>query len=325
MKQMKIGVVIPTYKAESTIISVLSVIPDCVSSVYVVDDKCPNESGNIVSTLCKDKRVKVLFHKENEGVGGAVKTGYAAGFNEGCDIMVKIDSDGQMDPALVPNLVAAIENGIADYVKGNRFFNPDDVKAMPPKRVFGNLGLSFLTKLSTGYWQIFDPTNGFTALHSQAYNKLQIGKVSQRYFFETDMLFRLNLCGAVVVDMPMKAVYAGEHSSLSVTKSLFEFAFRHMRILTKRIVYQYFIRDFSPGSLNLLIGIPLMLFALIFGISSWIKSITSAVPATAGTAVLVALCFIVSMQLLQSFLIHDYNVIPRSPLQKLLRYEKKDD
>lgn len=318
----KVAVVIPTFKAADTILEVISNIPPVVDAIIVVDDQCPQKSGDLVEKSCSDERVVVLRHEENQGVGGAVATGYQAAFDRGMAIAVKIDSDGQMDPALLPQLVKPLLSGMADYVKGNRFYNPEDVRAMPIQRLIGNLGLSFLTKFSTGYWNIFDPTNGFTALHRTAYHQLPINKVSKRFFFETDLLFRLHVARAVVADMPMKAKYDGEHSSLSLTTSFIEFTWRHVLTFFKRVAYEYFIRDFSPGSLNLTVGAPLFVIAIFFGVWNWAVSISSNVPATAGTVVLSALMFVVSFQLLQSFLNQDYNSVPRIPLQRLMGHEK---
>ena len=317
MQKHSIAVVIPTFKARSTILDVLSSIPQAVGKIYVVDDQCPQSSGDLVEQQCEDSRVVVIRHKKNQGVGGAVKTGYQAAFSNGATIVVKIDSDGQMDPALIPSIVTPIQNGVADYVKGNRFFNPDDVKAMPLTRLIGNAGLSFLTKISSGYWSIFDPTNGFTALHRTAFKQLPLDKISDRYFFETDMLFRLNIASAVVQDMPMRAVYDGEHSSLSVFKSLFEFSYKHVKNLFKRLFYKYFLRDFGPGSISLVFGLVLLLIALTFGISQWANSIATGTPATSGTVVLSALLFIISFQLLMAFATQDYTSAPSTPLQKL--------
>jgi dolichol-phosphate mannosyltransferase len=169
-------------------------------------------------------------------------------------VLVKLDSDGQMDPALVPTLVAPILRGEADYTKGNRFLELEGLCAMPFVRLLGNSLLSFLNKLTSGYWDIFDPTNGFTALHAAVARRLPLDKVSGRYFFESDLLFRLGTLRAVVVDVPMSAVYAGEKSSLVVRHAPFEFAWKHLLNTVKRIFYGYYLRDFSFASLELVLG-----------------------------------------------------------------------
>lgn len=205
IKTLKIAVVIPSYKVSTHILSVLDKIPELVGQVYVIDDACPEGSGKLVEAKTRDKRVKVIYHMHNCGVGGAVMTGYKAAIKGGNDIIVKIDGDGQMDPILIPNFIEPIQTGEADYTKGNRFYNLEKIKEMPPVRLFGNAVLSFLAKLSTGYWDLFDPTNGYTAIHSDVVSQFPFDKISNRYFFETDMLFRLNTFRAVVIDIPMDA------------------------------------------------------------------------------------------------------------------------
>ncbi|GHU35112.1 hypothetical protein AGMMS50256_29780 [Betaproteobacteria bacterium] len=198
---------------------VIHAIPPFVSRIYVVDDACPDNSGDFVERNCKDERIFVIRHAENQGVGGAVMTGYKAALEDGMDIFVKIDGDGQMDPSLIPSFVAPIAAGEADYTKGNRFFDLEEIQAMPKVRLFGNAALSFMTKLSSGYWDLFDPTNGYTAIHRDVASHLPFDKISRRYFFESDILFRLNILRAVVADTPMSAKYGDEVSGLKISKN----------------------------------------------------------------------------------------------------------
>lgn len=312
---MRVAAVLPCYNSKDQVLGVLERIGPEVEQIFVVDDKCPMGTGAFVSERCSDSRVSVLKHDVNQGVGGATVTGYKAALNAGCDVVVKIDSDGQMDPALIPGLIKPIQQGLADYVKGNRFFNPDDSKEMPIGRLLGNLGLSFLTKLSAGYWDIFDPTNGFTAIHRSALSRLPLHKLSSRYFFESDMLFRLNIASAVVVDMPMTAKYGDEVSGLNAVRSIPEFAIKHFSVFAKRVAYKYFLRDFSMGSINLVLGICLMGFGGAFGFTVWVGSAISGVPATAGTVMIAALPLIVGVQMLMGFWAQDYNSVPKISLQ----------
>lgn len=203
--EIHIAVVIPCYRVQETILGVIAGIGDEVSRIYCIDDACPERSGDHVTANCRDPRVIVLRHSENRGVGGAVITGYRRALADGMDIIVKIDGDGQMDPSQLPSIVAPLLLGEADYVKGNRFYAPEGLKGMPPLRLVGNASLSFMTKLSTGYWMIFDPTNGYTAIHGSILTRLPLDKIAERYFFESDLLFRLNILDAVVVDLPMPA------------------------------------------------------------------------------------------------------------------------
>ena len=230
---LKIAVVIPSYKVRNHILDVIHQIGPEVCRIYVVDDCCPDNSGSFVERHCKDERIIIIRNPENRGVGGAVMVGYAAAITEGMDIIVKIDGDGQMDASLIPNFIAPILENEADYTKGNRFFNLEKVYNMPKLRLFGNAVLSFMTKLSSGYWDVFDPTNGFTAIHREVAQHLPFNKISQRYFFETDMLFRLNTLRAVVVDIPMDAKYGDEISHLKISTIIGEFSSSISEILEK--------------------------------------------------------------------------------------------
>ena len=313
-----IAAVIPCYRVREHILPLLSRIgPEC-SLIYCVDDKCPENSGAYIQEHTKDPRVRVLFHEVNQGVGGAVMTGYKAAIQEGATVMVKLDGDGQMDPALLPAFVAPIIDGNADYTKGNRFFHVEDVREMPPLRLFGNAVLSFMTKLSSGYWSTFDPTNGYTAIHASVACLLPFAKIERRYFFESDMLFRLNVLRARVVDIPMAAVYRGEKSSLVISSIAGEFLWKHARNFAKRIGYNYFLRDFSIASVELLLGVPLVAFGFFFGLHTWILSFDTGVVSTAGTVMLSVLPSILGVQFLLSFISHDILRTPSEPMQRLL-------
>ena len=307
---LKIAVVIPSYRVTRHILGVLKQVPADVDRVYVVDDGCPDHSGDFVEQHCTDPRVCVIRNPVNQGVGAAVIAGYRAAMAEGCDIMVKVDGDGQMDPRLIPQFVEPIASGRADYSKGNRFFDLEHIQRMPAVRLVGNAGLSFLSKLSTGYWTIFDPTNGYTAIHARVAAHLPLHRVSSRYFFETDMLFRLGTLRAVVVDVPMHAVYGDEVSHLRVSKALGEFAAKHLRNLSKRIFYNYFLRDVSVASLCLVLGCLLLGFGTVFGVVHWFESVSSGVAATTGTVMLAALPALLGVQLLLQFMGHDIASTP---------------
>ena len=145
-----ISVVIPCYKVEKQILSVIAEIPKCVSTIYVIDDCCPEQAGQHVKENCPDPRVRVLFHERNKGVGGATISGYRQALADGATVIVKIDGDGQMDPRLLDRFVELILSGKADYTKGNRFFDIELLATMPRGRLFGNSILSLINKATTG-------------------------------------------------------------------------------------------------------------------------------------------------------------------------------
>lgn len=321
----RIAVVIPSYRVREHIMGVLASLPYEVARVYVVDDACPEGTGEQVQAHCRDPRVTVIRNSTNLGVGGAVMAGYRQAIADGADILVKMDGDGQMDAGALPKLVAPILRGEADYTKGNRFYDLDQISRMPRARIVGNAVLSFMTKISSGYWDIFDPTNGYTALHARVAEKLPLAKISRRYFFETDMLFRLNIARAVVVDVPMDARYGAETSNLRISKVVFDFSFKHLRNTFKRVFYNYFLRDLSLASVELLVGMGLMLAGTLLGALFWGRSHYTGVPTTAGGVMLVALQIIVGMQMMLGFLAYDIAAVPRRPLHRLLVALKPGD
>jgi dolichol-phosphate mannosyltransferase len=314
----KIVAVIPCFKVKDHILNVIERLGSEVSNIIVVDDCCPQASGRFVQEHCRDPRVHVCFNDVNLGVGGATMVGYRYAMTIGADICVKIDGDGQMDPAILPQIVAPIVNGAADYSKGNRFYFLTDVRGMPPARIFGNAALSFLTKLSSGYWSIFDPTNGYTAIHRIALERLDLDRIERRYFFESDILFRLYLLGAVVQDVPMRASYGSEMSNLKIPKIFIPFLVNNVRNFLKRIFYRYFLRDFNLASLELIFGLLSFGFGIIFGISHWISGVAHNEVASAGTVMLAALPVLAGLQLMLGFFAFDYSAIPRIPLLQIL-------
>lgn len=311
-----IAVVIPSFKVRDHILNVIDSISPEVSKIYVVDDCCPDCTGDFVQSSCKDERVRVIRNVENKGVGGAVMTGYEAALADSAEIIVKVDGDGQMNPELIPDFVAPILAGEADYTKGNRFFNIEGISAMPNARLLGNAILSFLNKLSSGYWNIFDPTNGFTAIHKEVAMRLPFKKISQRYFFETDMLFRLNTLRAVIVDVPMDAKYSDETSSLRISEIIGEFFFKHIRNFAKRIFYNYYLRDMSLASIELPLGLFMVIFGTVFGSYRWIVSSQLGLPTPVGTVMLAAMPIIIGIHFILAFLAYDISAIPKRPIHR---------
>ena len=317
-RENRIAVVIPCYKVKAHILKVIADIDPLIWKIYVIDDFCPEDSGDFVRLHINDERVIIVRHDFNQGVGGAVMTGYKCAIEDGADLIVKIDGDGQMDPSLIFRFVDPIIAGEADYTKGNRFFYLDEIRSMPKLRLFGNAILSFLNKFSSGYWNIFDPTNGYTAIHSEVAKQLPIDKISKRYFFETDVLFRLNLLRAVVIDIPMDAKYENEVSNLKIHRIVGEFLFKHLRNFIKRIFYNYYLRDLSLASIELPVGLILVVAGSCFGIYHWVGSANEGVNTPAGTVMLAALPILMGMQLILAFIGADITSVPRRPRQREL-------
>lgn len=316
---LRVAVIIPCYKVKKHVIGVIQAIGPTVTRIYCVDDKCPEASGSFILETNRDDRVTVIFNDTNQGVGGAVMTGYRAAISDGVDIMVKIDGDGQMDPALLDDFIQPIIEGEADYTKGNRFWDLSQIRQMPFIRRIGNLALSFMAKASSGYWDTFDPTNGYTAIHARVASHLPFGMISKRYFFETDMLFRLSTLRAVVVDVPMDARYADEESNLKINEIVGEFLYKHCRNLVKRIGYNYFLRDLPVAALELVAGAVLLAFGATFGCYHWIQSAQNAEATPVGTIMISILALTTGLQFLLAFASYDIGNVPRSIIHRSVK------
>ena len=317
-----VAVVVPCYRVTAHVVDLVTRIGPEVGLIVAVDDACPDGSGRLLQEQVSDPRLQVVFHAANRGVGGAVMTGYRHALEAGAEVIVKLDGDGQMDPALLPRFVAPILAGEADYTKGNRFYDLRYIARMPVLRLAGNAMLSFMAKFSTGYWDIFDPTNGYTAIASRVATMLPQDRISERYFFESDMLFRLGTFRAVVRDVPMHAEYGDEVSNLRVGRVLPEFLYKHARNFGKRIFYNYVLRDVSAASLELVLGVLLLLFGIAYGGWHWWLSYQTGQVAATGVIMLAAMPVLIGLQLLLAFLSHDVASVPRHPLSR--RYDALD-
>lgn len=310
-----IATVIPAYRVERDIESVVSGLPPYIKHIIVVDDASPDSCADLVTAAAqKDSRITLIRHSKNQGVGGAMISGFRKALELGAQIIIKLDGDGQMDSAHIPALITPLLEGKADYVKGNRFRDFQSLQQMPIIRRIGNLGLSFLTKAATGYWNIFDPTNGFFAIRAEILAQLPLEKIDRRYYFETSMLSHLYLLDAYILDIPLPARYRGETSNMVIRSVLIEFPIKLTRTFFRRIILKYFLIDFSMTSVYLLTGIPLLLFGLIFGITKWIQYAAIGIAAPTGTVMLPTLSVILAIQILLSAIEIDLNSTPRKAL-----------
>ena len=312
---MKIVAIVPCYKSSNIAPRVVQDLFQYVDFVICVDDNCPEKTGLLIEDTFKNDKLKVLFHSRNMGVG-------AQKIN--AEIIVKIDSDGQMNPENIPQLIEPILNNTSDFTKGNRFRNIDVLISMPKLRLIGNIFLSFITKLSTGYWELFDPTNGFIALNSKILNRIQYTKTDNRYFFETDLLFRCGLYDVLVSEIEIPTVYKNEKSGLNPLLEIFRYSFSHVVIFIKRILYQYFLIDFNPGSLSILFGTLGIIYTFFSGLRSIIYYKNLNIETPLGIKILFLTTAIISMQLIISFIYYDSTQRPlRRQLQSLYKVRTK--
>ena len=318
-KSYSIAAVIPAYRVEREIESVLRGLPSYIKYIVVVDDASPDATGKLAAAFAKrDRRIVLLRHTQNRGVGGAMVSGFRKALELGALIVVKIDGDGQMDIDNLPDLLTPLILGRADYTKGNRFRDFTSLRHMPWIHRVGNMGLGFIAKAATGYWNLFDPTNGFLAIRAETLAQLPLDQIDPTYYFETSMLANLYLLGAVVQDIPMPAHYQGEVSSMLIHRILLEFPLKLFNTLIRRAVLKNFIYDFSMASIYLLTGLPLLVFGLVFGSYKWIQYSSIGIPAPTGTVILPTLSVLLGIQLLLSAIEIDLRSVPQKPLSSSL-------
>lgn len=308
-KQKKIAVIIPAYNESKFIKNVLSSIPEYIDDIIVVDD-CSNDTTSDVAQEIHDTRIVVIRNEHNCGVGGSTLNGFKKADERGNDIFVKVDGDGQMPLAYVSRLLDAIIVEQYAYAKGNRFIG-HSLTTMPFIRLMGNIVLTFLNKLASGYWHIFDPQSGFVAIDAEYFRLLNHRRIHHRYFFENDMLVQLNIHNARVKDIPIPALYGEEKSDVRLVSVLCTFPILFMKRCIYRIYQKYILRDFSPIALFLFTGCMLMFFGCIFGTYHWIKSDLTHFYASTGTVMIAVLPIIVGFQLILQALVLDIANTPR--------------
>jgi glycosyltransferase involved in cell wall biosynthesis len=308
-----IAVIIPCYNVEGSIRRTIERMPDCVDRIIAVEDASTDGTRQALAAL-GDARLIVLHHDRNQGVGGAMATGFAHALDLDVDLVVKLDGDGQMDPALIPALAGPITDDVCDYAKGNRFLHTRELRRMPVSRKFGNVVLTFLTKLASGYWHVFDPQNGFLAIHKEYLELLDLDRLREAgYFFENEMLIQLNVMAARVLDYPMPAHYAGAQSSLRIANVLFSFPPRLVRGFLSRTYQRYVLRDFNMIVPLYIFGGALFSFGCLFGgYTWWYYAIKVQASAPTGTIMLSVLPLILGFQMLIQGLLIDILESPRA-------------
>jgi glycosyltransferase involved in cell wall biosynthesis len=312
----RVGVVIPAYRVAGQIESVIRGIPPWVRSIVVVEDKSPDDTKERVSRVA-DPRVTLIAHEVNQGVGGAMRTGLAEALRQELDIVVKMDGDDQMDPSYLPELIRPLLDGRADMTKGNRYVDLAALSAMPLVRIVGNAGLTFLVKLASGYWNLFDPSNGYLALRTPVLARVDLARLHKRYFFEPGLLIKLGIMRAVVLDVPIPARYGDEHSSLSIPRTLLGFPPRLVWGLARRLFWRYFVYDFTALSVFIVIGVPALLGGILYGATVW-RELPPDEYASSGQVMLAAMPIILGVQLLLQAIVLDIANTPRVPLSSRL-------
>lgn len=305
-----VAAVVPAYREEAHIGDVIKTMPDFVDHIVVVDDASPDRTAQVAAET-GDPRLHLIRHERNEGAGSARKTAHRAALDLGADVDVVMDGDGQMDPAHLPRLLDPVVDGFG-YAKGNRFFSVGSWGGMPRYRVIGNVALSFLTKSSSGYWHVFDPQNGYTAIRADVLRRLPLDRVAGGYSYENDLLVYLNILDVPVADVPIPALYATESSGIRLARVVPELLWNLFRGFWRRIWWKYLVWSFSPVALLMLTGLLLILVGSVAGLFVSIASIGAPQP-TAGTVMLAVVPFVVGIQTLLVALQLDIQASPDKP------------
>lgn len=263
-----IAIVIPAYNEGKLITKTLETMPDYVDAMIVVNDGSKdNTLERIQSVAAKDKRVEIVNHEKNKGLGQTLIDGYLHARTKGYDVVAIMAGDAQMDPDDLINVVSPIATGQVHYVKGNRFFMDDVVEKMPLHRLIGNSGLTILTKFATGYWHIIDPQCGYTAISKEALKAIPIHKMTKGYGYNADILTMLNIRNFSVADVDVKPVYGEEVSKIKLHKYIPKISWLLTKLFFRRLIHKYLMRNFNPLCISYILSLVLFFFGVIpFGI-----------------------------------------------------------
>jgi len=263
-KEKTISVVVPCHNEETQIGKVIETMPDIVDKIVIIDDVSKDKTLEVIkSYIPKDDRIILIEHKKNQGVGGAIASGYKWSRDNDIDVAVVFAGDAQMDPNDLPNILDPVVSGEVDYSKGNRLFTGEAFKKIPKIRYFGNSGLSLLTKIASGYWHVADSQTGYTAINKKALHTIDWDKMYKRYGQPNDVLVKLNIYNFKVRDVLINPVYdVGEKSGIKVRKVLFTLSWLLIKLFVYRMKEKYIIRDFHPLVLFYSFGLGLIALSM---------------------------------------------------------------
>jgi glycosyltransferase involved in cell wall biosynthesis len=309
-KDHRIAVVVPAYREENHIAGVIATMPAIVDDIIVVDDASPDNTLSVAQAAATE-RTTVIHHEVNQGVGGAIITGHRKAVELGADISVIMAGDGQMDVDYLPQLLDPITDQGYGFSKANRLFSNASFAGMPRHRVFGNIVLTFLTKISSGYWNMVDPQNGYTAITRNALSLVPLDKVAKRYEFENDLLIWLNINNVRVIDVPIPAIYGEEVSGIRLHKVVPRLLGTLWSGFWRRFWFKYVLWSFSPIALLLVLGTLLFVFGVIIGIWAVAISLGTTQTVSTGTWLLAVAPTLVGIQFLLHAFMLDIEATPK--------------
>lgn len=298
-----LAVIIPAYQASEKICEVLAGIPSYVDWIIVVDDASPDTTAEVVQSI-NDRRIILLHHEKNTGVGGAMATGFSQAIKLGAHLIAKIDADGQMDPQYLDRFARMCLYHGCDYVKANRFGHLGAIPSMPRIRLIGSVILSFLTKIASGYWNVFDPQNGYVMITRCMLLRLDLGRIDRGYFFENSMMILLNVVRAKIGEIYLPAFYGDERSSMNLSRIVLSFPGKLLKGFFYRIYQKYIFRSLSPFFPMFVFGLIGCIWGGVWGGWIWYQSHVTGIGATTGSVVLSLLPLIVGWStLMQAFVL----------------------
>ena len=304
----RVGVVVPAYNEEEQIGIVLSQMPDFVDTIIVVDDASRDRTVEAARDHKErmNARLIILQHERNKGVGAAITTGYKKAVEQGIDVVAVMAGDAQMDPQDLRDLVAPVTEKRAEYTKGNRLFTPEGWSLIPRYRFLGNLILSFLTKVASGYWHVADSQTGYTAISLSALRRMNLDRLYPRYGFPNDILVKLNVIGARVIDVPITPLYkVGERSGIRVWRVMPVMVWLLIKGFFYRMFQKYIVQSLHPLVLFYAMGGLLLPAGLLLGLYLLVYRITTG-GISASSSLLSAFLLISGLQLWLFGMLFDY-------------------
>ncbi|GAA1561693.1 hypothetical protein GCM10009678_50730 [Actinomadura kijaniata] len=307
-KGLTVTAVVPAYNEEVLIAKTISTMPEIVDHIVVVDDASTDETAKRVAEV-GDPRVTLVRHDANTGVGGAIVTGHRVTLESDSDVNVVMAGDAQMDPDYLPALLDPIADDGYGFTKANRFFARSGLTGMPLNRLLGSTVLSFATKLASGYWNLFDPQNGYTAITRESLSRIPLDRLATGYAFENDLLIWLNIAGVRAKDVPIPAVYGQEVSGMRLHRVVPQISRLLVFGFWRRILRRYVVPSFSPIALMLFTGLFLCAVGTVVGIWVSLHSLGTAT-ASAGSVLLAVGPLLVGINMLVHALTLDIQATP---------------
>jgi len=330
-KNNTIGVVVPAYNEEELIEETLSNILNCkidIDKIYVIDDKSTDKTLEKIRKFKEDNdknnKIYIISHERNSGVGAAIVSGYKQALKDEVDIAVVMAGDNQMDPSHLPRMIEPLISGRADYTKGNRLLSREYRKGMSKWRFVGNSLLTLLTKIASGYWQIMDPQNGYTTISKNLLERLNLDNIYKRYGYCNDILVKLNILNAVVLDITMPARYGREKSGINYITYIHKVSYLLLKDFFMRLLMKYGVLSFHPLLGFYIFGIIMTPSGLLLAFDVFWGKFISHAPVSQNFPLLAAFLLIMGIQFILFAMLFDMEMDPNKRKEGSFRNNKDE-